>query len=64
MIKDFFASLCLEQSPYKKNHSFYYQVQGQMGVSGRKWCGFVVWTLKGMSVEKIMFDEAFWEKMV
>lgn len=35
-----------------------------MGVSGRKWCDFVVWTLKGMSVERIMFDEAFWEKMV
>ncbi|CAN7943224.1 unnamed protein product [Ixodes hexagonus] len=27
-----------------KKHPYYYQVQGQMAVTGHKWCDFVVWT--------------------
>ena len=32
-------------------------------MSGRKWFDFVVLTLKGMSVERIKFDEQLWERM-
>lgn len=28
----------------KKNHSYFFQVQGQMAVTGHQWCDFVVWT--------------------
>ena len=28
----------------KENHSYFYQVQMQMGVTGRKWCDFVLFT--------------------
>ena len=31
----------------KESHSYYTQVQGQMGVGGRPWCDFVVYTKKG-----------------
>ena len=31
-----------------------------MGVGGRKWCDFVVYTKKGISVERFHFDPQFW----
>jgi hypothetical protein len=47
----------------KKTHSFYYQIQGQMALTGRHWCDFFVWTLKGHYVERIPFDASFWKEM-
>ncbi len=44
----------------KENHSYYYQVQLQMGVTGCKWCDFVIWTPHGLHVERIYFNNAFW----
>ena len=41
----------------KESHSYYAQVQGQMGVGGRPWCDFVVYTKKGISIQRIPFDE-------
>jgi hypothetical protein len=32
----------------KKIHSYYYQTQGQLHITDRKYCYFVVWTLKGI----------------
>ena len=55
--KDGGTRLCLQ-----KNHVYYSQVQGQMGVTKRKWCDFIVYTEKGLSVERIEFDSDFWEK--
>lgn len=31
----------------KKNNCYYFQVQGQLNITKRKWCYFVVWTPKG-----------------
>ena len=45
----------------KLKHIYYTQVQGQMGITQRKWCDFVVYTTKGLSVECIHFDKPFWE---
>lgn len=49
----------------KKSHEYHYQVQGMMGVTGLKWCDFVVWTNAGSTassthIERIYFDETFW----
>ena len=52
------SSGCLD---LKKGHSYYAQVQGQMGVGGRPWCDFVVYTKKGISIERISFNEAYWK---
>ena len=46
-----------------RTHNYYYQVQGQMAITGRPWCDFVVWTPKGMSVERILFDNDFWDSV-
>ena len=46
----------------KQTHTYFAQVQGQMAVTERKWCDFVVYTKIGTSVERIAFDSAYWEK--
>ena len=33
-----------------------------MAVGGRPWCGFVVYTTKGISVQHIQFDKDYWER--
>ncbi|XP_040066913.1 uncharacterized protein LOC115328755 [Ixodes scapularis] len=50
----------------KKRHAYYYQVQGQMAVTGHKWCDFVVWTnnktvARSTHTETIFFDKKFVE---
>ena len=44
----------------KRSHHYYCQIQGQMAVGDRPWCDFVIYTLKGISVERIKFDKDFW----
>ena len=44
----------------KKKHQYYYQVPGQMGATKADWCDFVIYTLVGMSIERIKFDDQFW----
>jgi len=46
----------------RRNHIYYAQVQGQMAVGDRPWCDFVVYTTKGISVQRIEFDKDYWEK--
>lgn len=49
----------------KKEHNYYYQIQGQMHVSKRKFCYFVVYTDNWSKVQIIEYDESFWSnKMV
>ncbi|KAM7290119.1 hypothetical protein ISCGN_010131 [Ixodes scapularis] len=50
----------------KREHAYYYQIQGQLGVTGHSWCDFVIFTnaeslAKSISVERIYFDAKFWE---
>ena len=51
---NFFCEAVNGQCKLKKNHAYYTQVQGQMGVSGAK---------KGISVERIPFDAAYWKTL-
>ena len=44
----------------RRNHAYFAQVQGQMAVGGRPWCDFVVFTNKGISVERIDLDSIYW----
>ncbi|XP_049268013.1 uncharacterized protein LOC125756965 [Rhipicephalus sanguineus] len=45
----------------KSNSNYWYQVQGQMNISRRQKCLFVVWTKNGISIEAISRDEVFWK---
>jgi hypothetical protein len=60
----FFCTIVDGKVTLKKQHQYYFQVQGQMGVTGLRWCDFVVWTLKGMHVERICFNESLWASML
>ena len=46
----------------KRGHPYYAQVQGQMAITGRKWCNFIIYTEKGINIEHIDFDQDFWDK--
>ncbi len=45
----------------KKNHNYYYQVQGQLAITKRKFCYFVVYTFQDLFVEKIEYDSDFFQ---
>ena len=38
-----------------------YQIMGQMKILDLDWCDFVIWTKKGLNVQRIVFDKAFWQ---
>ena len=65
---NFFCTLkvngATHQLELKRNHPYYAQVQGQMGVTQRKWCDFIVYTEKGLSIQRIYFDEVFWKDLL
>ena len=63
-IKGFFCTLQNGKVTLRRNHNYYYQVQGALGVTARKWCDFVVWTPQGISTERIPFDQEFWDSMM
>lgn len=52
------AGLCL-----KRSHPYFQQIQGQMGLTGTKWCDFVVYTFKGLSIERVPFYPTVWDEM-
>ncbi|KAJ8921167.1 hypothetical protein NQ315_013639 [Exocentrus adspersus] len=47
----------------KRSDRYYYQVQGQLFVTRREFCYFVVWSPKGLVYEKIGKDQECWDKM-
>lgn len=51
-----------QQIYLNKNHEYYYQIQGQLHISNRDFCDFVVWTPKEIHIERIQRDDMFWEK--
>ena len=62
--KDFCSELTGDTLTLKRSHNYYYQIQGQMAISSRKWCDFVIYTNKKVSVERISFDEPHWMTML
>ena len=62
-----FNDFCLEKLDngsvhLKRNHNFYAQVQGEMHIIGVEWCDFVVYTPRGIFVERIVHDGMYWEE--
>ena len=46
----------------KQNHNYFYQVQAQMALTNTQWCDFVFWTLSDVHIERINFNEQFWQE--
>lgn len=54
----------LNKIKLKPNHNYFYQIQGQLQITERKYCIFIVWTPKGLAYEKIEKDNDFWNSVV
>lgn len=48
----------------KQSHTYYCQIQGQMGIGNRPWCDFIVYTKKGIHIERIAYDNEFWSNQL
>lgn len=42
-------------------HLFHYQIQGQLHITGRTFCDFIVYTEHGIDVQRIERDDEFWQ---
>ena len=47
----------------KENHYYYDQLQYQLGVSCQSWCNFVLYTNKGLVVDRIRYNEKHWVQL-
>lgn len=61
-------AFCMEKTSetecsLKKSHPYYAQVQGQMAITGAKWCDFIVYTNVGIHIERIPFDLLYWTEL-
>ena len=48
----------------RRNHRYFAQIQGQMAVGKRPWCDFVIYTTHGLGMQRIPFDQKYWEKIL
>ncbi|KAL0884189.1 hypothetical protein ABMA27_016194 [Loxostege sticticalis] len=48
----------------KRNHPYYYQIQGQLYCTNRKYCNLIIYTYKDMQVLYIERDENFIAEMI
>lgn len=63
--RNFCAQLVNGSITLKRDHAYFYQVQGQLAVTKKPWCDFVIFTncidlQNAISVERIYFDEGLW----
>lgn len=47
----------------KRNHDYYYQVIGQLAITGASYCDFIVRTLTDMHIERIHMDMQLWQEI-
>ena len=62
------SGFCLSESneilKLNKSHQYFRKVQGQMAVCGAKWCDSVVYTFKGMHLERVLYNDAYWSEQL
>ena len=54
---DFCCTLVDGQVKLKKDHAYYYQVQGQLAITGARWCDFFIWIGTSVHLERVYADE-------
>ena len=64
----FFLQLSNGKYQLKKGHNYYYQIQGQLQITCRQWCDFVVWmpvaTVDDLVVQRIYSDKDVWNNTI
>ena len=56
VVKDFCLTVNNQGIKINQEHSYFDQIQFQMGLTGAPWCDFIVYTLKGMVIDRVYFD--------
>lgn len=65
-----FASFCLEiqeetkELRLKSNSNYFYQIQGQLAITEKKFCNLVVYTENDFFVERIQFNQDLWKNVM
>ncbi|EZA62163.1 hypothetical protein X777_06112 [Ooceraea biroi] len=61
-----FKTVFDRKNPDKMNpkHRYFYQVQGQLNITRRDYCIFVVWTPKSFKIMRVSRDEVFWKNQM
>lgn len=67
-IKSFFLQKHMEahsvcKNALRKEHKYFYQIQGQMGICAYKYCDFICFTNAGIHVERVLFDQEFFNEL-
>ena len=60
-------NFCLKQEGeiiLNPKHVYYYQVQGQLMITGAPFCDFVVFTKKDVHIQRILPDKNFMSEML
>ena len=52
------------QITLKKNHPYYFQIQGQMGLTSRSYCDLFIFSFHGHICVRIVFDNDFFMDMI
>ena len=60
----FSCQLIDRQLTLKRTHNYYFQVQGQLAITGAKWCDFFVYTSCGFEIERIYPDPSLWDDVL
>lgn len=47
-----------------KDCGYFDQVQFQMGLTGAPWCDFIVYTIKGMVIDRVYFDKDHFLRLI
>lgn len=58
--KPFCCDIIDDKCQLKVDHEYYFQIMGQMAITGVSTCDFVVWTTKDIHVQTINFDSGLW----
>jgi hypothetical protein len=45
-------------------HNHMVQIQTQMAISGTKWCDYILYTIPGLHVVRVYFDQAMWQNCI
>lgn len=51
------------QAKLKESHKYYWQVQGELAVTGLSWCDFITNTKTDVTIERIWRDDRFIDLM-
>lgn len=57
-------NMCLERKScglsLKTNHAYYFQIQGQLNITNRKFCDFVAYGENDIFIQRILVDKVMW----